>query len=297
MFAPSPGVALSDWSTEMQPQSTPSVKTCAVCGSSFTKRGAEPTPHFARRQTCSVACGHALTGRSKTTHEAINCAQCGVSFVAFQKEIKIGRRFCSRKCFEDYKRDRRLCRHCGSWFPANDRPGQWFCSDECASHGHTRGQLAECVCPICGTTTTHYKSELGSRAERLCSSKCAGILSIRKSAMREFTAIELETYAALERIGIPFERQCKVGRWRVDAYIAGRQTVVEVNGDFYHANPAIYADRSNLHKIQRNAIERDARCGAWLFANGYRLIVLWESEIEQRGAESLLRELLAKDGP
>ena len=71
------------------------------------------------------------------------------------------------------------------------------------------------------------------------------------------------------------------------------KTILEVNGDFHHANPKIYA-KNDLKPIQLRTILNDERKKLIYEEEGWRLMVLWGSDITadvHRCMTSFLKEL------
>lgn len=80
------------------------------------------------------------------------------------------------------------------------------------------------------------------------------------------------------------EKRIRVGAktYSVDFFLDGK--IIEVNGDFWHANPSKYIAESILSfpggkKTAREIWEKDARRSKDLAATGYVMLVLWETDI------------------
>lgn len=87
----------------------------------------------------------------------------------------------------------------------------------------------------------------------------------------------------LRQLGLGFELQRRVGRYRPDVVFPGLQLAVLVHGCFWHGCPKHYAPpRLNSDywrgKVTSN-IARDLRCRAELEAGGWRVLVVWEHEV------------------
>jgi DNA mismatch endonuclease (patch repair protein) len=111
------------------------------------------------------------------------------------------------------------------------------------------------------------------------------------------TKPELELRELLDKLGVEYEYQVKVGRWRVDFLIPDLRLIVEYRSCFWHPHQGCRLSRfpkSNeqywIPKLRRNA-ERDARKDAELAQLGYRVFVVRECDRETRLAEleALLR--------
>lgn len=62
-----------------------------------------------------------------------------------------------------------------------------------------------------------------------------------------------------------------------DFYLPEYNTLVEVDGDFWHSNPTKYPEP--VYESQKYNRERDIIKSDWATQNGYKLIRFWESEI------------------
>jgi len=77
----------------------------------------------------------------------------------------------------------------------------------------------------------------------------------------------------------------------VDAYIPESKTVIECQGDFWHCNPRMYPNGPK-YPTQEKRMERDREKREALTAQGYRFLELWEMDIKEQGAKSLLESAL-----
>lgn len=106
----------------------------------------------------------------------------------------------------------------------------------------------------------------------------------------------------LKDIGIDFETQFKIGKYfhKYDAKITGTKTLLEINGDFWHANPNLYKpdDRLNFSKTNhpkaKEIWEKDEKNKKFAEKNGYKIIYLWESEISNKTDIELIKILINK---
>jgi DNA mismatch endonuclease (patch repair protein) len=105
------------------------------------------------------------------------------------------------------------------------------------------------------------------------------------------TKPERELRALLDRLGVGYVYQAKVGRWRVDFLIPDLRLVVEYRSCFWHPHQGCRLSRfpkSNeeywIPKLRRNA-ERDARKDAELTTLGYRVFVVRDCDRGVRLAE------------
>lgn len=104
---------------------------------------------------------------------------------------------------------------------------------------------------------------------------------------------------ALDRLHITYRRWVSVGVRNFDFEIDGCKVLVEVNGDFWHANPEIY-DADDLvpfpNGCQRakTVWENDERKRLTAERFGYRLLTIWESELKKTSDLLLEKWLVAK---
>ena len=62
-----------------------------------------------------------------------------------------------------------------------------------------------------------------------------------------------------------------------DILLTDFNTIIEINGSYWHCDPRIY--NKPINGIQKNKINKDIIKYKWLINNGYHIIVLWEYDI------------------
>lgn len=83
----------------------------------------------------------------------------------------------------------------------------------------------------------------------------------------------------LKELQIEFEREkylCR--RFRVDFVI--NRKVIEVQGDYWHANPSTYKNDDKLSNDQWSNKINDLFKKDWLLNNDYEILYIWEEELE-----------------
>ena len=81
----------------------------------------------------------------------------------------------------------------------------------------------------------------------------------------------------LNKLNIEFKKEKYIDKTiRVDFIIGNK--IIEVQGDYYHANPEIYKNK-NITKIQERNIINDIRKKKFFKENNYELLEIWENEI------------------
>lgn len=278
----------------MHPESTPSERTCATCGESLVRRQGEWPSKWQARRTCSQRCKVELVARSKVRYpdsDGRTCVVCGNRFVrpATMPPCQfVKKATCGQKCRYELAASKKpaqstviVCERCGESVRLDNNRinrGQRYCSMKCQ-----KPPRDDHTCAFCGKAFTAVPSVRHRR--RFCSRACADFGRTPPSVAP--TKIERETYGALERLRVAFLRQQRLGHWIVDALIPQTKTVVEVQGDYWHANPALYPEPTAK---QRDRRARDQQKHGWLRNHGYRVVELWERDIEERGAVVLLTE-------
>ena len=109
-------------------------------------------------------------------------------------------------------------------------------------------------------------------------------LTIRRLSNNEFpfldTKIELILAKELFKEGIPFVKQYNMdNKFSCDFAIPSYKTIIECDGDYWHANPKIY-DRKNLDKRQIVNVRRDIFKDKYLNKKGWTVLRFFESEIK-----------------
>lgn len=91
------------------------------------------------------------------------------------------------------------------------------------------------------------------------------------------TSIEIAVAVALDNLSIEHESQYRPAstRWPFDEFVPPN-ILIELQGDYWHGND--FPDHQ----------ERDAEKAQWAKDNGYCLVVIWEHEIKEHGAPSLI---------
>lgn len=120
------------------------------------------------------------------------------------------------------------------------------------------------------------------------SKRIMGCKRIEKMKTNGYKVSKLETDVCVHLIeaGIKIETQFRVENFLYDIYIPNKNTLIEVNGDYWHCNPSVYKEPRD--KIQVIKVERDERKTKCAIDHGYRLLVIWESDIKSKGIQHIL---------
>lgn len=92
------------------------------------------------------------------------------------------------------------------------------------------------------------------------------------------TYIEREVSNILQKLTIPYEAEVKIRGFIVDFLLDGKK-VIEVQGDYWHCNPALY-DRPK-DDIQRKKLKQDRMKRGCLNELGYNILYVWENDLNK----------------
>lgn len=101
---------------------------------------------------------------------------------------------------------------------------------------------------------------------------------------RRDTGPELNLRRSTWALGLRYRLQYRIGRTRPDMVFIGARLAVFVDGCFWHGCPLHLTKPKNNRdfweqKLRRN-VERDAEQTQWLESQGWRVLRIWEHEIE-----------------
>ena len=84
----------------------------------------------------------------------------------------------------------------------------------------------------------------------------------------------------LDELGIEFkqEKYLKSKLFRAD-FLVGANKVIEVNGDYYHANPEVYSHKI-LTPLQVKNLKSDKLKMDFYKENGFEVLIVWERDLK-----------------
>lgn len=95
------------------------------------------------------------------------------------------------------------------------------------------------------------------------------------------TKPEIKTKKILESLGIVFYPQYPMSGYKYDFYLPDYNTLLEVNGDFFHANPIKYhSSERNYTQIKNHT--RDRRKLMAAKKKEKKIIYIWEMDLNER---------------
>ena len=114
------------------------------------------------------------------------------------------------------------------------------------------------------------------------------------------SSIELRLCKIFDLLNISYTRQFHIKGYRhpYDFYLCGSKVIIEVNGDFWHANPNIYNENDILNFPEKGKLlakdiwENDKKHIDKATENGFVVISIWETEIRKRNDDELSNYIL-----
>ena len=205
------------------------------------------------------------------------CDFCGVEYVAkrnTQKEPD-DNTYCSQKCHKEGKRVKMSANNPN---PAKDK--------------------IKVLCWTCKVEFEVFPSVYKKQDTHCCSWECYQERRKRKgfNLLNEETDIERIVREYLESEDVIFETQKSVYPYWCDFYIPETNTVLEVFGDYWHANPVKYG-LGDAEDKYREVWRRDAERANYIIEKGYSVKILWEKTIKEEPykAKELLKTILKND--
>jgi len=296
---------------ENNPKSKPKINVkCAWCGKDIllpSWRVKKSNRHF-----CNAECrgkwqsehkkGPTSPHYKKESHVLTECDYCGKSF-----KIRIGQykrhktHYCSMDCCDKAKTGKKypeqraelhkcICPICGKAFrqSKNVKRQSKTCSHECAIalRAKKRNKHVSLTCQYCGKKYSVPNCE--KERSKYCSRSCLALAKMVDGHSN--TVPELLTAEKLRQMNIEFIPQYPIDRMKVDFYLPETNTVLEVYGDYWHANPEKYPKKSMLNETQKQNVNRDRKRKNFLLKSGYRFVYIWECQIKEN--PDILAELL-----
>ena len=131
-------------------------------------------------------------------------------------------------------------------------------------------------------------------------SKVRKTLGIHPPDKNKNTTPELFFEKICQELKLTYEKQKKIIRedgyyFIVDFYFPGENKIVEVQGDYWHANPRMFPDKNKWTMTQLANFLRDTKKREWAKRQGYGLEEVWEYDLRhdlQNVQEKLKRFLL-----
>ena len=106
------------------------------------------------------------------------------------------------------------------------------------------------------------------------------VMNARKTKTRD-TKIQLCINEILDKNDIQYEREFFLGNYmQIDNYLSDYNLMIEIQGDYWHANPLLYNDHGrSINNIQSKDIIQDKKKHTMAKNNGIEILYLWENDI------------------
>lgn len=95
------------------------------------------------------------------------------------------------------------------------------------------------------------------------------------------SSLERKFKNILEYLQIKYSQHFKVENRVYDFYLGDYNLLIETNGDYWHGNPKKYS-YDKLDSDQRKGIDRDKVKRNIGIENGYKILFIWESEVNEK---------------
>ncbi len=103
-------------------------------------------------------------------------------------------------------------------------------------------------------------------------------ISLNSLTRESVSSIEILIREVLDTLDISYDKNMFLFGYNYD--IVFDNIIIEVNGDYFHANPEIYVEGSKVNGVTADRIwEKDRRKKDIAVSNGYGYIVIWENLI------------------
>jgi very-short-patch-repair endonuclease len=110
------------------------------------------------------------------------------------------------------------------------------------------------------------------------------LIASAKKMSNKMTAPERVFAEMMNELGVVFETQKVLSNKIYDFYIPSKNMMVEIDGDYFHANPIIYESK-DLNKMQIRNVKNDKYKNTLAKGNGFELERVWEYDLNNNYEE------------
>lgn len=243
--------------------------------------------------------------------EYVPCHWCGTLVYKTQSQLKKRKNhYCSNKCQSDEKHaatyEDRPCEICGKLIHVSKKSKQKFCSTECQrvwqtqqiGELNTRYSRKKYKCDYCGEEFPIPNHKIDDGRKHFCSKKCRqewyaniwsqseewrefkrkhAVESLKNNPITNLTKPQILINNLLDDNHIGYCNEEAFVYYAVDNYLFDDNLIIEVMGDYWHANPLRF---NQLNDMQKRNIGRDKAKHTFLLNHyGINVLYLWESDI------------------
>lgn len=237
------------------------------------------------------------------------CQICGRKF-----DITIGyynsHKFCSHECYSKYRslyligekasvynKTKQYCTYCGKemMLPLNklkttNKEGlnHHFCSRDCYYNFRKEYYV--------GDRLYNNGIHLSEKQKDIC--RINTVLSYQSGKLNRQTIPQQLVNQMLDELRVAYINEKSYKYYAVDNYLVDKDLIIEVMGDYFHANPQIYSFE-DINAMQRKDVARDARKRTYI--NKYyniNILYLWETDIKENyeKCKSLITKYISSHG-
>ena len=143
--------------------------------------------------------------------------------------------------------------------------------------------------------TDMYKEFTSNRWASYSPERKKELLKQWRNASGATSKLEAIIAEYLIELNISFIKQFKIDNFYhpYDFLLTGTNVIIEVNGDFWHANPTIYKEDdilhfpNNKHILVKDIWENDIINESEAISNGYVVLKIWESDIKTKSKDEI----------
>lgn len=249
--------------------------------------------------------------KNKKNGEYVKCESCGKIIYKTQYQLKKNKRhYCSNECHAHARHEKayenRKCEICDTIMYVNKKSEQRFCSIECQKKWQTQqvGELnpnftqKKIKCEYCGDFFYIKQHKINNGQHHFCSKECrqswyANVWSQSEEWKEEsrkravdilqdnqsitLTKPQIIINNILDKEEIKYNNEESFIYYSADNYLIEHNLIIEVMGDYWHANPFKYKQLNNL---QKKNIRRDKAKHTFLLDYyDINVLYLWENDI------------------
>lgn len=164
---------------------------------------------------------------------------------------------------------------------------EWYNNLSDEDYNELRTKMSEGQKRIMLENPTHYRRIKSKAARQSHKSQFENM---------EMNGIETTVFNYLKKRNVNVIYSVILASYQFDFGIKDERILIEVDGDYWHGNPKLYnEDGSNgkrkLNEIQRNKKSKDIEKTKWAESRGFKLIRIWESEVNDGTFKEKLNKL------